>query len=149
MRCVKLRLVICWQGAYIIWIGTWNEDLDWMEAMPWAVSESRKQDRLVGGLPLKVTQNRNKSLYNSKCLFLSQVMVWPCLPSRYAAKQRTVDGSCRRGRPRKSRRDNSKEWTSQTLSLLLRIADDRSRWITIAAEASVLGVTGVSWFGEK
>ena len=34
-------------------------------------------------------------------------------------------------------RDKIKELTGQSLSLLLRIADDKSRWVTIAAEASV------------
>ena len=64
--------------------------------------------------------------------------------------QGTADGSCRRGRPRKPRRDDIKEWTGQLLLPLLRIADDRSRWATIALEASVgvperrLGVMGVS-----
>ena len=54
------------------------------------------------------------------------VMVWPRLPSRYAAKiilQGTADGSRCRGRPRKSWRDNINEWTGQSLSTLLRIAD--------------------------
>ena len=50
------------------------------------------------------------------------------------------------------RGDNIQTLTDQSLSSLLRIADDRSRWATIAAEASVvgspkrrLGVMGVSW----
>ena len=39
--------------------------------------------------------------------------------------QGTVDGSRRRARPRKSWKDNIKEWTGQSMSSLLRIADDR------------------------
>ena len=47
-------------------------------------------------------------------------------------------------------RDNIKEWTGQSLSSLLHIADNRSRWAAITTEASVgvpqrrLGVTGVN-----
>ena len=49
----------------------------------------------------------------------------------------TVDGSRRcRGRPHKSKTDNIKEWTGQSLSSLLYIADDGSLWVTIAANAS-------------
>ena len=36
----------------------------------------------------------------------------------------TVDGSCRRGRPRKSWGDGIKQWTGQSLSSLSHIADD-------------------------
>ena len=50
---------------------------------------------------------------------------------------RTVYGNRRRGRLRKSWRDNIKKWTNQSLSSMFRIADVRSRWATIAAEASV------------
>ena len=39
----------------------------------------------------------------------------------------TVDG----GRPCKSRKDNSKEWTGQPLSSVLHIADDSSRWASV------------------
>ena len=51
--------------------------------------------------------------------------------------QGTVDGRRRRGRPRKSWKDNINEWTGQSLSSLLRIVDDRSRWAPIIAHASV------------
>ena len=56
------------------------------------------------------------------------IMVWPCLPSRCAAKiilQGTVAGNRRRGKSHKSWRDNVKEWTGQSLSLL-RIVDNRN-----------------------
>jgi len=62
--------------------------------------------------------------------------------------QGNVNGGRRRGRPRKSWKDNIKEWTGQSMSSLLRVAEDRDRWATIAAEASVgvpqrrLGVMG-------
>ena len=58
-----------------------------------------------------------------------------------------VDERRRRGRPRKS----WKEWTGQSKSSLLRVAEDRRRWAAITAEASVgvpqrrLGVTGFDW----
>ena len=39
--------------------------------------------------------------------------------------QGTVDGWRRRGRPRKSWKDNIKQWTGQSMSSLLCIADDR------------------------
>ena len=48
-----------------------------------------------------------------------------------------MDGSRRRGRPHKSWKDNIKEWTGQSMSSLLRIADDRGRWAVIAADVSV------------
>ena len=53
--------------------------------------------------------------------------------------QGAVDCSHRRGRPRKSRKDNVKEWTGQSMSSLLRIADDSGRWAVVAADASVVG----------
>ena len=49
---------------------------------------------------------------------------------------RTVGGSCRRGRPRKSWKDSIKEWSGQSMSLLQRITDDGSQWAVIAANAS-------------
>ena len=48
-----------------------------------------------------------------------------------------MDGSRRRGRPRKSWKSNIKEWTGQSMSSLLRIADDISRWAAITVDASV------------
>ena len=51
--------------------------------------------------------------------------------------QRTVYGSRRRGVRGKSWKDNIKEWTGQSMSSSLRIADDRSRWAVITAEASI------------
>ena len=67
----------------------------------------------------------------------------------------TVDGSRLRGRPRKSWRDNIKEWTGQSMSPLLRMADDRIRWATITAKASIwlppkrrLSATGICWIFE-
>ena len=52
--------------------------------------------------------------------------------------QGTVDGNRRRGRPRKSWKDNFKEWTDQSMLSLLCIADDRGRWALIAPDASVI-----------
>ena len=55
-----------------------------------------------------------------------------------------------KGRPRKSLMNNIKEWIGQSLSSLLHIANDRSRYEAITAEASVgeprrrPGVTGFS-----
>ena len=40
-------------------------------------------------------------------------------------------------RPRKSWKDNIKEWTGQSVSSMLRITDDRGRWAVLAAETSV------------
>ena len=83
-------------------------------------------------------------------------MVRSCLPSCYAAENHgtgnsEVEGGRHlRGRSRKSWMDNIKGWTGQSLSLLLRIADDRSQWTTITAEAPVgvpqrrPGVAGIS-----
>ena len=114
------------------------------------------------------TESKNKRIHTAACQYprrtsrtfiinrrMSQViMVRACLPSRCVAKiiqQEPGDSSRRRGRPRKSWRDNIKEWTSQSLSSLLRIADERSRWATTTEQPYVgvpqqrLGVTGVSW----
>ena len=35
-------------------------------------------------------------------------------------------------------KDNMKEWTGQSMSLLLRVAEDRRRWATITEDASVV-----------
>ena len=48
-----------------------------------------------------------------------------------------LDGRRPRGRPRKSWKDNIKEWMAQSMSSLLRVAEDRCRWVAITAEASV------------
>ena len=62
----------------------------------------------------------------------------------------TVNSSRRRGRPGKLWKDNMKEWTSQSMSSLLRIADDRGGWTGIAVDEAVgvlqwrLDVTGIS-----
>ena len=48
--------------------------------------------------------------------------------------QGTVDARRHRGRPRRSWKDNIKEWTGQSL---LHIADDRSQWAFVTAEVSV------------
>ena len=50
--------------------------------------------------------------------------------------QGTVDGNRHRGRPRKSYKENITEWTGQSLSSLLRITDDISRWAATTAEVS-------------
>ena len=69
-----------------------------------------------------------------------------------------MDGSRRRGRPRKSWKDNIKEWTGQSKSSLLCVAEDRRRWAATAAEASVgvperrLGVTSfwlIDWLIDE
>ena len=51
--------------------------------------------------------------------------------------QGTVDGGRRRrGRPRKSRKDDIMKWTGQSMSSMLCIADDRGRWAVITSDAS-------------
>ena len=55
-----------------------------------------------------------------------------------------MDGRRRRGRPRKSWKDNIEEWTGQSMSSLLYVAADRRRWATITAEASV-GYPNDAW----
>ena len=65
--------------------------------------------------------------------------------------QKTVDDSCRRGRPRKSWKIKIKEWTGQSMSSLLCIVDDGGRWAVIAAEGICLSIPqrhlGVMGFG--
>ena len=48
-----------------------------------------------------------------------------------------VDRRRRRGGPRKSCMDNSKEWTGQSMSSLLPVAEDRRQWGAVTVEASV------------
>ena len=82
------------------------------------------------------------------------IMARSCLPLWCAAENHTTMNSewyRRQGRQRISWKGNIKEWTGQSMSSLLRIADDRSRWVAITAEASIgvtqrrLGVTGIGW----
>ena len=71
---------------------------------------------------------------------LQAVTVLPCLSSWYVAEYHTTRnryGSRYRGRPRESWKGNIKEWTGQSMSSLMRIADDRDRWAVIVADASV------------
>ena len=59
--------------------------------------------------------------------------------------QGTVDGGRRSGKPRKSWKDNIKEWTGQSMSSLLCIVDDKGRWAVITSVGVPqrrLGVTG-------
>ena len=62
--------------------------------------------------------------------------------------QGSLDGRRRRGGPRKSWKDNIKDWTDQAMSPLLCVAEDRRRWAAVTAEAAVgipkqrLGVAG-------
>ena len=51
--------------------------------------------------------------------------------------QGAMEGSRRRGRPRKSWEDSIKEWTGQSMSSLLHSADDRGRRAVTTAAASV------------
>ena len=69
---------------------------------------------------------------SSYCHASQVIMVWPCLPTWWAAI--IIQGTVEDRRPRKSWKDN-KEWTGQSL---LHIADDRSWWaIAITTETSV------------
>ena len=68
----------------------------------------------------------------------------------YNREHYTVDGSRHSGRLCKSWMANIKEWTGQSLSSLVRISDDRSRWAEVGASIEVskhtndsIGVTGV------
>ena len=81
-------------------------------------------------------------------------MVRPCLSPWYAAEDHTTGLRGRKASQRKttkSWKDNIKEWTGQSISSLLCVAEDRRRWAAITAEASVwvlqwcLGVTGFDW----
>ena len=51
--------------------------------------------------------------------------------------QGTVDSGRRRRRLHNSRKDNIKEWTGQSMSSFVHIADDRSRLAVVTADASV------------
>ena len=60
--------------------------------------------------------------------------------------QGTVNDRRHKERLQKLWKDNVKEWTGQSMSSLLHIADDRSQWAAIKVEATQrrLGVTGIS-----
>ena len=87
----------------------------------------------------KTCDNDNNVLYSSVCnkyqtghleitrsfilnsQALQVIVVQPCLPARYVAKNNT------KGNSGKSWRDNAKEWIGQSLSSLLCITDNRSQ----------------------
>jgi hypothetical protein len=52
--------------------------------------------------------------------------------------QGAVNGSRKRGGQRKAWIDNIKEWTSQSVSTLLRDTDRREQWSTVCDDASAL-----------
>ena len=52
--------------------------------------------------------------------------------------QGTVEGKRRRGRQRKSWMDVIKEWTGCSFHTLLRTAEDRERWRSLTAQASIM-----------
>ena len=83
---------------------------------------SGRYPRRKSGVLLSTVKRRNLSRFGHVCRHdtLPKIML-----------QGTVDGSRRRGRPRKSRKDDIKEWTGQSTSSLLRIAYDRGRWAVI------------------
>ena len=62
------------------------------------------------------------SIASYRDLAMSAVVIH-CRKSYY--KEHTMDSSRRRGSPRKSRKDSIKEWTGQSMSSLLRIADNK------------------------
>ena len=53
--------------------------------------------------------------------------------------QRTVDSSRRRGRFHKSWKGDSKEWTGQSMSSMLRIADNRGPWVVMGGSQITSG----------
>ena len=69
-----------------------------------------------------------------KLTWFGQVCRHDTLPK--TIQQGTVDGSRRREKPRKSWKNNIKEWTGQSMLSLLVIADDSSRWAVITANTS-------------
>ena len=83
-----------------------------------------------------------------KLSWLSHVCCHDTLPK--IVLQGKVDDNRRRGRLSKSWKDNIEEWTGQSMSSLLCIADDRRQWTVKAVDASVgvpqrrLGVMGIS-----
>ena len=70
-------------------------------------------------------------------------MVWPHLKilghgEDNTAGQGTVKGARRRGRQKKRREDNIKEWTGMGFGDSLRAAEDREGWKGIVATSSVV-----------
>ena len=97
-------------------------------------TERIKQKNMYGNR--SISSPDVKSFY---CQASQAIIVRPRLSSRYAAEDHTTRNSGwyrrRRWRPRKSWKDNIKEWTGQSMPSLLRIADDRDRWPVIASDA--------------
>ena len=52
--------------------------------------------------------------------------------------QGTVEGERRRGRRRKNRTDNVKEWINKPFHRIQRVAKDRNKWLKISAAASLM-----------
>ena len=68
-------------------------------------------------------------------------MVWPHLKILWHGEDnsaRTVKGARRRGRQKKRREDNIKEWTGMGFGDSLRAAEDREGWKGIIAASSVV-----------
>ena len=68
-------------------------------------------------------------------------MVWPCFKSSSLAKtimQGTVKGKMKRGRQKKRREDNIKEWSGMDFASSIRAVENRTRWKGIVADSSVV-----------
>ena len=68
-------------------------------------------------------------------------MVWPCSRSSGLAEtilRGTVKGKRKRGRQKKSREDNIKEWTGMDFASSTRAAENRTRWKGIVANSFVV-----------
>ena len=92
-----------------------------------------QQDSILAGpqeLLLSIVKRRKLSWFSHDCRhdMLPKIIL-----------QGSMDGRRHRGRPCKSWKDNIKEWAGQSMSSMLRVEEDRRRWVAITAEASVWG----------
>ena len=103
-------------------------------------TESIKQTNTHGNRSIILAgrqELRLSTVKRRKLSWLSRVCHHDTFPK--IVLQGTVDSSRRRGRPRprKSWKYNINEWTGQSMSSVLRIADNRGRWRVATTDASV------------
>ena len=104
--------------------------------------EHTKITNMYGNLSVSSPECWVRGVRHRKLSWLNHVCRHYSMP--ITMLQATAEGGCRKETPGKSWNDNFKEWTSQSLSSLLHVADDRGRRATITAEASVCWSTSTT-----
>ena len=134
-----VNISLSWANTFHLWF-----------ASPVTIWPDTKLSESAVALIASATKSWLTKLTMLSCYYYQVAAVWPCLRSWYAdtlpkiIRQGTVDGSRLRGRPRKSWKNNIKEWTGQSLSPFLNIADDISWWAGVCRSTRRrLSVTGI------